>query len=268
MAYGHIRWSNKSTVHSNTKWPFWKIITLTINPCFFKQVNCAFKHKVAILKNYYTNHKTMFFCFQGTLNTLFWISNTVSSAAVKNGATITWHFWLGMASSKLSESGHKLTRHLHINRTETELWPITTDFKRASVPHCGTSSYPTIVWTYTNIALQLLCMAWHDSKSSATNTITRPSLLHYQTYLYKHQDLKIQGFLMTMCYSKHYFILISVPWIFYYFVHWPTNAQLFHKLSLYYMFPHYRVILRQPVINTLPSYTSNSNAAAGNTIYN
>jgi hypothetical protein len=34
------------------------------------------------------------------------------------------------------------------------------------------------------------------------------------------------------------------------------------------MFRHYRVILRQPVINPLPSYTSISNAAAGNTIYN
>jgi len=33
-------------------------------------------------------------------------------------------------------------------------------------------------------------------------------------------------------------------------------------------FEHYRVILRQPVINTLPSYTSISNAAVGNTIYN
>jgi len=45
-------------------------------------------------------------------------------------------------------------------------------------------------------------------------------------------------------------------------------TQLFHKLSHCYMFRHYRVILRQPVINTLPSYTSISNAAVGNTIYN
>ena len=34
------------------------------------------------------------------------------------------------------------------------------------------------------------------------------------------------------------------------------------------MFRHYRVILRQPVISTLPSYTSISNAAVGNTVYN
>ena len=34
------------------------------------------------------------------------------------------------------------------------------------------------------------------------------------------------------------------------------------------MFRHYRVILRQPVINTVPSYTSISNAAVGNTVYN
>jgi len=51
-----------------------------------------------------------------------------------------------------------------------------------------------------------------------------------------------------------------------YFALWPTNAQLFHKLSHCYMFRHYRVILRQLVINTLPSYTSISNAAVGNTV--
>ena len=33
------------------------------------------------------------------------------------------------------------------------------------------------------------------------------------------------------------------------------------------MFRHYRVILREFVINTLPSYTNISNAAVGNTIY-
>ena len=53
-----------------------------------------------------------------------------------------------------------------------------------------------------------------------------------------------------------------------YFVLWPTKARLFHKLSYTYMFRHCRVILRQLVINTLPSYTSISNAAVGNTIYN
>ena len=34
------------------------------------------------------------------------------------------------------------------------------------------------------------------------------------------------------------------------------------------MFRHHRVIVRELVINTLPSYTVISNAAAGNTIYN
>ena len=38
---------------------------------------------------------------------------------------------------------------------------------------------------------------------------------------------------------------------------WPTNAQLSHT----YIFRHYRVILRQLVINTLPRYTSMSNVA-------
>jgi predicted cupin superfamily sugar epimerase len=38
--------------------------------------------------------------------------------------------------------------------------------------------------------------------------------------------------------------------IFIYFVLWPTNAQLFHKLSHSYMFRHYCIILRELVINT------------------
>ena len=46
----------------------------------------------------------------------------------------------------------------------------------------------------------------------------------------------------------------------------PTNAQLFHKLLHCYMFRHCRVTLGQPAINTLPSHTSISNAAVGNTV--
>ena len=61
---------------------------------------------------------------------------------------------------------------------------------------------------------------------------------------------------------------IYVTFISYYFALWPTNAQLFHKLSHCHMFRHSRVTLRQPAINTLPSYTSISNAAVGNTVYN
>ena len=61
-------------------------------------------------------------------------------------------------------------------------------------------------------------------------------------------------------------ISIPVPRSLYYFVLWPTNAQLFHKLSHSYMFRHYRVILSELVINTLPTYTSISNAAVSNTI--
>jgi len=39
----------------------------------------------------------------------------------------------------------------------------------------------------------------------------------------------------------------------------------FHKLPHSDMFRHYRVILREFVMNTMPSYTSISNAAVGNT---
>jgi hypothetical protein len=41
-----------------------------------------------------------------------------------------------------------------------------------------------------------------------------------------------------------------------YFVLWPINAQLFHKLLHSYMFRHCRVILRESVVSTLLSYTS------------
>jgi hypothetical protein len=67
---------------------------------------------------------------------------------------------------------------------------------------------------------------------------------------------------------KHegWLILIHVPCIFYYFVLWPTNAQLIHKLSHSYMFQHYHVILRAFVINTWPSYTSTSKLPEEDTI--
>ena len=41
--------------------------------------------------------------------------------------------------------------------------------------------------------------------------------------------------------------------------------QLFNKPSHSHMFRHYRVILRELVINTWPRYTSISTAAVGNT---
>jgi hypothetical protein len=40
------------------------------------------------------------------------------------------------------------------------------------------------------------------------------------------------------------------------------------KLSHFYMFRHYRIILRELVSSALPSYTSILNAAVGNTVYN
>jgi hypothetical protein len=46
--------------------------------------------------------------------------------------------------------------------------------------------------------------------------------------------------------------------LFFYFVLWPTNAQLIDKLLYFYMFQHYCVILRELLVSTLPSYTSMS----------
>ena len=60
----------------------------------------------------------------------------------------------------------------------------------------------------------------------------------------------------------------TISVFFFNFVLCPKKAQLFNKLSHCYMSRHYRVILRQLILNTLPSYTSTriSNAAVGNTI--
>jgi hypothetical protein len=44
--------------------------------------------------------------------------------------------------------------------------------------------------------------------------------------------------------------------------------QLSHNLSHSYMFRSCRAILRELVLNTLPSYTSISGAAVSNIIYN
>jgi len=45
-----------------------------------------------------------------------------------------------------------------------------------------------------------------------------------------------------------------------------NDKYIFLKLSHSYMFRHYCVNLREPVINTLPSYTIISNAAVGKII--
>ena len=67
-----------------------------------------------------------------------------------------------------------------------------------------------------------------------------------------HVPHESRGILTTInCYGT--IILINIQCMFYYFVLWPTNAQLFHKSSHSYMFRHYRVILRELAINTLTS---------------
>jgi hypothetical protein len=63
--------------------------------------------------------------------------------------------------------------------------------------------------------------------------------------------------------ERNYFIVFVFFTILYYD---QQMYNFFHKLSHCYMFRHYRVILRQLVINSLPSYTSISNTAVGNTV--
>jgi hypothetical protein len=62
------------------------------------------------------------------------------------------------------------------------------------------------------------------------------------------------GFLY--CNNQMHRDLLIILYVFFYFILWPTNAQLFHKWSHCYMFRQHRVILRELVIDTLPRHTS------------
>ena len=106
--------------------------------------------------------------------------------------------------------------------------------------------------SYTSISIPVPCILYY-SVQWPTNSQLFHKLSH--CYMFRHYRVILrQPVINTLpSYSS---ISIPVPYIFYYSVQWPTNSQLFHKLSHCYMFRHYRVILRQPVINTLPSYTS------------
>ena len=60
-------------------------------------------------------------------------------------------------------------------------------------------------------------------------------------------------------------ILFKIVKVFYK-IQTKARLQLIYKLSRCYMFRHYRVIFRQLVFTTPPSYISISVAAVGNTI--
>ena len=102
----------------------------------------------------------------------------------------------------------------------------------------------------------------HHGSSSSRNILT-PSLTQFLAYPQASRLLAVYFWTSTPV------ILIPVPYIFYHFVQWPTNAQLIDKLShSSYTFRHYCVILREMAVSSLPSYTSMSNAVVGNIIQN
>ena len=96
--------------------------------------------------------------------------------------------------------------------------------------------------------------------------ITWSPLNPNKVWLYVYIYVMVKIFLDRICALQNLLYLNKFKIIFCCFVLWPINVKLFRKLSHWYMFRHYRLILRQPVINTLSSYTSISNAAVGNTI--
>jgi len=106
--------------------------------------------------------------------------------------------------------------------------------------------------SYTSISIPVPCI-FYCFALWPTNAQLFHKLSHCYMFRHYHVILR-QPVINTL--PSYTSISIPVPWIFCYFALWPTNAQLFHKLSHCYMFRHYHVILRQPVINTLPSYTS------------
>jgi len=103
---------------------------------------------------------------------------------------------------------------------------------------------------------------------SAVNVLWWPDMSRVVLSPARRSWQEFDGLALTTLRHIHCLRNISVIWLTTgdYFVPWPTNAQLFHKLSHSYMFRHYRVILRELVINTLPIYATISNAAVGNTI--
>ena len=128
-------------------------------------------------------------------------------------------------------------------------------------------------------AVSRRCKNWGRSFSAINTTVslklgictkqlrcitTWANLLIMFSVLYMHGIV----FTQKNIYKFQMGILIHVLVSFIIYVLWPTNAQLSHKLSHSYMFWPYCVILRELVINALPSYISISNAGVGNTVYN
>ena len=124
-------------------------------------------------------------------------------------------------------------------------------------------------------------LAWKENGSSfvlnATVQVigTERTEVHFRSivmsflfvYDYNIKHFNVKKIWHSWSYIEYYFILIHVPCIFYYFVQWPTNAQLIEKLSnSSYMFRHYCVIFREFIVSALPGYTSVSNVTVGNTI--
>jgi hypothetical protein len=81
-------------------------------------------------------------------------------------------------------------------------------------------------------------------------------IYHLLTLLGAHYILHLSRIRVNTC-SVHLLLFCTIN----------NKCKLFHKLSYCYMLRQYCVILRDFVINTLPSYTSISNAAVGNIIY-
>ena len=121
-------------------------------------------------------------------------------------------------------------------------------FRASLCPSSGAQEYYTVVAACGNS-----CCGFSSSWSGVELRVMRPvcRMLVYKPLLH------LVGILFPHINFNYIVKIISV---FFYFLPWPTNTQLFHKLSHFYMFRHYRVILREIVINTSPSYTSISNA--------
>ena len=107
---------------------------------------------------------------------------------------------------------------------------------------------------------------WYAKLVSALLHVSATDCGYHQgaTIWYRHKQLIVCLYMANM----YKLVLYNSQFIFYYFVNKPTKAQLqlIYKLSRYYMFRHYRVIFRQFVFITSPSYISISIAAVGNTI--
>ena len=142
---------------------------------------------------------------------------------------------------------------------------LSSNYKRLTHGQIGMRNLESAYFALGTLWLTFWCFVMPCYRLLLFKQMAHPT--RHTLYKYKNYFLYIIQPALDYCIMTSLMMVNKLEY-FCYFVLWRTNTQLFHKLSHCYMFRHYHVILWELIINTLPSYTSISNAAFGNTIYN